>query len=46
MARATGGRNNVQPLSWGGGGGWGTNGKDPICFRHKNRQNPSVFSLV
>ena len=25
MARASGGANNMQPLSWGGG----TNGKDP-----------------
>ena len=26
MARASGGANNMRPLSWGGGG---TNGKDP-----------------
>ena len=31
MARASGGANNMRPLSFGGGVGWGggTNGKDP-----------------
>ena len=30
MARASGGANNMRPLSWGGGGG--TNGKDPKIY--------------